>query len=113
MILRGEIYLADLKNKEKHLLQKIRPVIIISNNIGNYYSDIITVVCLSTKKDKTKQPTHLYFKNIDGLKPSLILCEQIFTINKNQLIERIGKMNYLQMQKINQAIKITLNLLPD
>lgn len=110
MILRGQIYMADLKNKEHHLLQKIRPVVVISNNTGNSFSDIVTVACLTTKRNTNKQPTHVFIKNIPGIYPSTILCEQIFTINQRQLLRYKGRLNEKQMFKLNTALKIALSL---
>ena len=110
MILRGQIYMADLKNSAQHLLQKVRPVVVISNNTGNTHSDIVIVACLTTKRHKTKQPTHVFIKNIPGIYPSTIICEQIFTINQNQLLEYKGRLNEKQLYKLNTALKISLNL---
>ena len=111
MILKGQIYMADLKNKEPHLLQKIRPVVVISNNTGNTFSDIVTVACLTTKKKHTNtQPTHVFIKNIPGVYPSTVCCEQIFTINQNQLLKYKGRLNEKQMLQLNTALKIALSL---
>src|SRR5574344_2149706 len=106
-IYRNEIYLANLGQCNGSIQAEIRPVVIIQNNIGNKYSPTTIIAPITSKLEKSKIPTHVYITNNKLEKNSLILCEQIQTINKTQLLKRISKIiNYETQEKINNAIKI-------
>ena len=109
MILRGQIYLANLKNKGSDLIKKIRPVVIISNNTGNRLSGIVTVACITSKLHK-KQSTHVFIKKQNKLKPGFVLCEQVYTIDKSQLIAYLGDLTEKQIYKLNIALRIALGI---
>lgn len=113
-IYRNEIYLADLGKCNGSIQAEIRPVVIIQNNKGNKYSPTTIIAPITSRLEKSKIPTHVYITHNKLEKNSLILCEQIQTINKTQLLKRISKiMNFETQEKINNAIKISLDLEED
>lgn len=110
---RGEIYYADLGkehgNKNDHIQRKLRPVAIIQNNTGNRYSPTVIVATLTTKS-KNNLPTHVPVtsKGLKGL--SFVLLEQIQTINKSDLKEKIGELTPYEVRKVNEALEISVGL---
>lgn len=108
---RGDIYLAKIRNSEGSVQSGLRPVIVIQNEYGNSYSNT-TIVCCITSANKKEIPTHVKIGIEHGLsKPSTILCEQIFTISKEILLIKIGKVEDKEtLKKLDQAIKISLDL---
>lgn len=92
-ITRGEIYMARLDEDEEGSLQSgIRPVLIISNNKANKFSPVITVVPLTSNLKKKKLPTHVAVDGC-GIRPSLVLAEQIMSLNQSRLLRRMGKLS--------------------
>jgi mRNA interferase MazF len=102
----GEVWLVDLPNAIGHQQGGIRPVLITSNNVGNYYSPVFEGVSLTSKKQENSQPTHAFYRAGEaGLKDdSVLLAEQKWTINKSQLIKKIGVMNDDQLLRAVTAI---------
>lgn len=110
MLKRGDIYYADLSNGVGSEQQGIRPVLIIQNDVGNKYSPTTIISCITTKF-KTELPTHIDLSKNCGLKyESTVLLEQIRTIDKSRLREKIGKCSDEELIKINKAIKISLSI---
>jgi mRNA interferase MazF len=109
-IKRGEIYLADLTDASGSEQSRVRPVVIIQNNLGNKHSPTTIVACLSSKVDtKAHLPTHYLIINNDDLRyQSMVMCEQIKVIDKSRLLKKITKLNKRQMNIINKKIKISL-----
>lgn len=106
IIKRGDIYWAQL-NAHGSVQGGIRPVIVISNNKGNMYSPTVIVVPLTSNLNKTKLPTHVFVSVKTGIpKDSLALMEQIITINKTQLGEKIGECDKSTMKRLNAAYLI-------
>ncbi len=110
IIKRGEIYYADLSPVVGSEQGGIRPVLVIQNNIGNKHSPTIIAAAITSQLDKAKLPTHILLpKEIGNLpKDSVILLEQIRTLDKRRLKEIIGTMPEKLMQQVNQAILISL-----
>jgi mRNA interferase MazF len=90
------------------------PVIIVQNDVGNRHSPT-TIVCSITSKEKPPLPTHIYIGNNGNLrKPSTILCEQIKTINKDDLEDYVGSItNQDTLKKLDKGILISLGLIKD
>lgn len=113
-IKRGEIYYADLGKPEKTQVQKgLRPVAIVSNNVGNFYSPTVIVAPLTSKIKKQELPTHteLTKDGLNGLEfNSMALLEQVTTIDKNNLKLKIGEICNDDMIKIDKCLKISLGL---
>lgn len=111
MIKRGEIYLANLDPVIGSEQSGIRPVLIIQNDIGNRYSPTVIVLAI-TSKPKKLIPTHVSIqKNIEGIeKDSIILVEQVRTIDKERLIKKLGTLDFRKMQEVKKALKLSLNI---
>ena len=109
---RGEIYLADLSDGPGSEQKKVRPVLIIQNNLGNKYSPPTIVACLSSKTvTKANIPTHYHLPEIDGLRYiSMVLCEQIRVIDKNRLMRKLAKLSKSDMYAINIRLRISLDM---
>ena len=87
----GDIYMADLDvNGEGSLQTGRRPVLIISNDMANKYSPVITVIPMTSRMGKKKLPTHVYIKDCGLRKPSIALAEQITSISKSKLLNKMG-----------------------
>ncbi|MBR5227343.1 MAG: type II toxin-antitoxin system PemK/MazF family toxin [Clostridia bacterium] len=111
MIQRGDIYYADLGPVVGSEQDGIRPVVIIQNDVGNKYSPTIIGIAI-TSKAKPKMPTHIA---IDGRKygldkDSIILAEQIRTLDKKRLKEKVGKLDKETMKELKRAIEISFGL---
>lgn len=110
---RGDIYFANLGDNGIGSEQNgNRPVVIIQNNVGNRYSPTVVVAMVSTCLHKAKYPTHVVLeKGETGLgEPSVVLCEQIRTIDKSRLSKRLGSLNDEKMEVLNEAIGISIGL---
>lgn len=107
---RGDIYLANLGKPVGSQQGGVRPIIILQNDIGNYYAPTITLAPLTTKTEKKKQqPTHYYLRTAKGLmKPSTVLAEQMGTYDKQCVIRYLGRVSKGQMRVIDEAVKIQL-----
>ena len=110
---RGEIYYADLSPVVGSEQGGIRPVVIIQNDLGNKYSPTVIAAAITSQTNKTKLPTHIEIQgNTKGLKnDSVILTEQIRTIDKSRLKEKIGHIDDIKiMNKINNALGVSFGL---
>ena len=106
---RGELYYADLSPVVGSEQGGIRPVLVVQNDVGNKYSPTIIAAAVTSKINKAKLPTHIESPSAYGLaKDSVILLEQIRTLDKRRLKERIGELPPATMLKVNQAILISL-----
>ena len=107
---RGDIYYADLSPVVGSEQGGVRPVLIIQNNIGNRHSPTVICAAITSRMNKAKLPTHV---EIDAsryriVKNSVILLEQIRTIDKKRLLSRIGELPPATMRRVNRAILISL-----
>lgn len=111
-IQRGEIYLADLDPARGSEQRGTRPVIVIQNDVGNKYSPTVIVAPITGYLDKTKIPTHVVLEEeISGLqRDSIVLLEQIRTIDKSRLISKLGRLSNVAMLDIEHATRISLGL---
>ena len=112
LIRRGDIYYADLSPVVGSEQGGTRPVLIIQNDIGNQYSPTTIVAAITSQIDKPRLPTHVALPvNSGGLeKYSVILLEQIRTIDKSRLLEKVYTLDNDTMSKVNKAIEISLGL---
>lgn len=113
MIKRGEVYYADLSPVIGSEQGGLRPIVILQNDIGNKYSPTIIAAATTTKLTKAKLPTHIELDSEDVCLPrdSIILLEQIRTIDKSRLREKLGTLSAEVMDKINNALIISLGIL--
>lgn len=112
VVKRGDIYYADLSPVVGSEQGGVRPVLIIQNDIGNRYSPTVIATAITSQVNKAKMPTHI---EIDaggfGLsKDSVVLAEQIRTIDKRRLKEKIGHLDGILMDKVNEALEISFGL---
>lgn len=110
MIERGDIYYADLAGGIGSEQKGVRPVVIVQNNMGNKHSTTLIVVPISKKLTKPPLPTHVIFQNEHLDYISMILCEQLRTIDKKRLKSKITHLNDDVMNQVNLALKISLNI---
>ena len=111
-IKRGEVYVADLSGSIGSEQTGTRPVVIIQNDIGNQHSPTVIVACITTKAKKTGMPTHIIVRMAEGSlsRRSMIMAEQLRTIDRKRLRDRIGTVDDLTQQQIDRAISISLAL---
>ncbi len=112
-IKRGDMYYADLSPVIGSEQGGIRPVLIIQNDLGNKYSPTVIAAAITSQTNKTKLPTHIEIKgHSKGLKSnSVVLAEQIRTIDKSRLKEKIGHIDdEFVMNKINNALGVSFGL---
>lgn len=109
---RGDIYYADLSPVVGSEQGGLRPVLIIQNDIGNRYSPTVIAAAITSRMSKTHLPTHIdVFANRVGLaKDSVILLEQIRTLDKRRLREKMGHLDENMMNEVNTAIAISFGL---
>ena len=110
MIKRGELYYADLSPVVGSEQGGIRPILIVQNDIGNKYSPTVIAAAVTSKINKAKLPTHIELTATDfGLaRDSVVLLEQIRTLDKRRLKERIGELPPTFMRKVDAALLISL-----
>lgn len=111
-IKRGDIFFADLSPVVGSEQGGVRPIVIVQNDIGNKYSPTIIIAPITSQLHKAKLPTHVGITADEyGLpKNSVILLEQIRTIDKKRLREKIGAFNDKLMIKVDESLKISLGL---
>jgi len=110
---RGDMYYADLGRGIGSEQEGHRPVVIIQNNTGNKYSPTVIVAAISSKVGvKPKLPTHYFINAENGLElPSIILLEQIRTIDKQRLAKYIGRLNQGHIRGMNHALAVSIGLI--
>ena len=107
---RGEIYYADLSPVIGSEQGGLRPVLIIQNDIGNRHSPTTIVAAITSKKEKGEMPTHVKIQ-VDGLsKQSLVLLEQIRTIDRSRVKEKIAMLDADIMTQVDKALKVSIAL---
>lgn len=110
MIKRGEMYYADLSPVIGSEQGGVRPVLVVQNDIGNKYSPTVIAVAITSQINKAKLPTHIEIHAGEyGLnKDSVVLLEQIRTIDKKRLKDKIGEIPKDTMIKVNEALLVSL-----
>ena len=112
LIKRGDIFYADLSPVIGSEQGGVRPVVVIQNDVGNKYSPTLIIAAITSQQNKTKLPTHVSVESKDVPLPknSVILLEQIRTIDKKRLREKIGHFDNDVISEIDKALKISLNI---
>lgn len=112
-IKRGEVFYADLSPVVGSEQGGIRPVLIVQNNVGNRHSPTVIAAAITSKHDKSNLPTHIDLKaSCCGLaKDSVVLLEQIRTIDKRRLREKTGCIDDSDLQRINEGLGISFGLI--
>ncbi len=113
IIKRGEIYYADLSPVVGSEQGGIRPVLVVQNDVGNKYSPTVIVAAITSQCGKTKLPTHIEITSTEcGLaKNSVVLLEQMRTLDKSRLQEKIGELDQSYMNFVDGAISLSLGLM--
>ena len=111
-IRRGDIYYADLSPVVGSEQGGLRPVLIVQNDVGNRYSPTVIAAAITSRMGKAKLPTHIDLSGMEvGLaKDSVILLEQIRTIDKTRLREKMGHLDDVTMRGVNDAISVSFGL---
>ncbi|MEG2378047.1 MAG: type II toxin-antitoxin system PemK/MazF family toxin [Clostridia bacterium] len=111
-IRRGDIYYADLSPVVGSEQGGIRPVLIVQNDVGNRHSPTVIAAAITSQINKARLPTHIELgaRSYGLSKDSVILLEQIRTIDKTRLKERMGKLDPRLMQRVDDAIAVSFGL---
>lgn len=111
-IKRGDIYYADLSPVVGSEQGGTRPVLIVQNDVGNKYSPTVIAAAITSQKYKTQLPTHIsvHADHCGLQKDSIVLLEQVRTIDKKRLKERMGNLPETEMNKINRALSVSFGL---
>jgi mRNA interferase MazF len=109
---RGEIDYADLSPVVGSEQGGVRPVLIVQNDVGNRHSPTVIAAAITSQKDKSRLPTHIEVNATDcGLsKDSIVLLEQVRTLDKQRLKERMGELDHSSMNAINSALAVSFGL---
>lgn len=109
---RGDIYYADLSPVVGSEQGGVRPVLVVQNDVGNKYSPTVIIAAITSQLSKAKLPTHIELNKdkYNLAKDSVVLLEQIRTLDKRRLKEKIGVIDNLTMQKVDVAIMISLGI---
>ena len=112
LIRRGDIYYADLRPVVGSEQGGVRPVLIIQNDIGNRHSPTVICAAITSRMNKAKLPTHIELNAVryHMVKDSVILLEQLRTIDKVRLKDKIGHLDSEIMEKVGKALRISLEL---
>ncbi len=113
IVKRGELYFADLSPVVGSEQGGMRPVLVVQNDIGNKYSPTVIAAAITSKLSKAKLPTHIELpaKEYGLEKDSVVLLEQIRTIDKTRLKEKIGEIGTFKMNQVNRAMMISLGVI--
>ena len=109
-IIRGDIFYADLSPALGSEQGGLRPVVVLQNNVGNKHAPTTIIAPITAQLGKKQLPTHIIFNGCGLAKDSIILMEQIRTIDKGRLKQKIGCLTNEKWEVVNEAIKISLGL---
>ncbi len=112
LIKRGEIYYADLSPVVGSEQGGVRPVLIVQNDVGNKFSPTVIAAAITSQKDKSALPTHIEVDagNCGLAKDSVVLLEQVRTIDKRRLKEKMGSLDNTDMGKVDRALTVSFGL---
>ena len=115
MIKRGDIYYADLSPVIGSEQGGVRPVLILQNNMGNRFSPTVIIAAITSQMDKVRMPTHIKLDAKENGLPrkSIVLLEQIRTIDKSRLQQYIGHLSPTAMDRVNDALRVSIGFLPE
>lgn len=110
MIKRGDVFFADLNPVVGSEESGIRPVLVVQNDIGNRYSPTVIVAAVTSKLKKPKLPTHIQIEADETSLPqnSMVLAEQIRTLDKKRLKQKVGQLSIANMHHVDEALQISL-----
>ncbi|AIM16785.1 MULTISPECIES: type II toxin-antitoxin system endoribonuclease NdoA [Neobacillus] len=113
IVKRGDVYFADLSPVVGSEQGGVRPVLVIQNDIGNRFSPTVIVAAITAQIQKAKLPTHVEIdaKRYGFERDSVILLEQIRTIDKQRLTDKITHLDDEMMEKVDEALQVSLGLI--
>ena len=110
-IRRGDLFYADLNPVVGSEQGGIRPVLVIQNDVGNHFSPTVVAAAITSRKAKNSLPTHILLENVPGLAPtSLLLLEQLRTIDRKRLRGYIGRISKEKMLGVDAALTISIGI---
>ena len=110
-IRRGDLFYADLNPVVGSEQGGIRPVLVIQNDVGNHFSPTVVAAAITSRKAKNSLPTHILLENVPGLAPtSLLLLEQLRTIDRKRLRGCIGRISKEKMLEVDAALAISIGI---
>ena len=111
-VTRGEIYYADLSPVVGSEQGGVRPVLVVQNDVGNKYSPTVIIAAITSQLTKAKLPTHIELnkEQFNLVKDSVILLEQLRTLDKRSLKDKISTIDNLTMQRVDVAMMISLGI---
>ncbi|HIW55302.1 MAG TPA: type II toxin-antitoxin system PemK/MazF family toxin [Candidatus Ruthenibacterium merdigallinarum] len=109
---RGEVFYADLSPVVGSEQGGVRPVLIVQNDVGNRYSPTVIAAAITSKQDKTRLPTHIGLRAGSGglARDSVVLLEQIRTLDKRRLRERAGCLSDEELARVDRALGVSIGL---
>ena len=109
---RGDIYYADLSPVVGSEQGGVRPVLIVQNDVGNRFSPTVIAAAITSQRDKTNLPTHIEVdaRNCGLSKDSIVLLEQVRTIDKRKIHKKMGALDGGDMGKVNEALSVSFGL---
>ena len=112
IVKRGDVFFADLSPVVGSEQGGQRPVLVVQNDVGNKYSPTVIVSAITAKISKAKLPTHveIHKEDVGLVKDSVVLLEQVRTIDKKRLIQKLGTLSPELMEKVDVALLISLGL---
>ena len=112
IVRRGEIYYADLSPVVGSEQGGMRPVLIVQNDVGNRYSPTVIAAAITSQQNKAKLPTHIEIsaRSVGLTKNSVVLLEQIRTLDKRRLKEKMGALDTQMMRQVDDAIAVSFGL---
>lgn len=112
VVKRGDVFFADLSPVVGSEQGGNRPVLVIQNNVGNHYSPTVIVAAITSRIQKPKMPTHVgLVKDTDGIeRDSVILLEQIRTIDKQRLKDKVTALSVAKMAAVDKALAVSIGL---
>ncbi len=114
LVHRGEIYYADLSPVVGSEQGGVRPVLIVQNDVGNRFSPTVIAAAITSQRSKANLPTHITLHAVDsGLaRDSIVLLEQVRTLDKHRLKERMGRLDDASMGQVDHALSVSFGLEP-
>ena len=110
-IRRGDLFYADLNPVVGSEQGGIRPVLVNQNDVGNHFSPTVVAAAITSRKAKNSLPTHILLENVPGLAPtSLLLLEQLRTIDRKRLRGYIGRISKEKMLEVDAALAISIGI---
>ncbi len=111
MIKRGEIYYADLSPVVGSEQGGLRPCLVVQNDVGNKYSPCTIIAIITSRTTKAKLPTQCWISKTCGLRvDSMVECEQLRTIDKSRLKQKVGEITEEEMKQVNKCLRISVGV---